>query len=198
MGNLSADNIFEKIFFFGQFLRDPANIGSVCPSSRYLARSLAGFALSGTASQGLLIDLGAGSGAISRELLNLGVAPKRIYALDISERFSKLFRRQCPGIELHIDDARNLCRSLDSLYPKHPVTAVISSLPLRSMPLWLIREIMAEIRTILRKHNGALVQYTYAICSHSYLESFGFIKEDERRVMLNLPPALVEKYHAAA
>lgn len=186
-------NILTNIYFFGQFLRSPASVGSVCPSGRFLSRALVSAALENDF-RGLIIDLGAGSGVVSRELLIRGVSPDRILAVDISRRFLKIFRSQCPGIELRVGDARNLSKIISSKTPALPVQAVISSLPLKSMPARAVNEIMLEISRILRENGGVLIQYTYAIWVRSALENFGFFTRERRLVPLNLPPALVEKY----
>lgn len=181
--------------FFREFLRSPVKVGSICPSSPFLTRALVDSALAGGPPRGLFVDLGAGSGVVSRQLLNHGVAPDHILAIDISEQFITLFNKRSPEIDLHIGDARNLSKIIAASFPLLPVAAVISSLPLRNMPLAVISEIMREIRGILCRHHGILIQYTYALWIQSFLESFGFFKISSHYVMCNLPPALVETYY---
>lgn len=182
------------MFFLGQFLRAPARIGSICPSSRFLAHTLAEMALNYNFLQGLIVDLGAGSGVISHELLKCGVGPQRILAIDISRRFHDLFQQTCPGMRLHVADARDLLSIISKYYPNRPVQAIISSLPLRSLPINIVSEIMYEIWKVLQDKGGVLIQYTYAVWMHSALEQFGFHSMERRYVPMNLPPALVEKY----
>lgn len=189
------NSILSKLFFFGQFLCCPRKIGSVCPSSRFMARTLVDMCLENSISHGLIVDLGAGSGVISRTLLEYGFPPERILAVDVSRNFDKIFNTQCPNIELHIGDARNLSKILTTYFPTLPVQAIISSLPLRNMPNSTIAEIMLEIRNILHKRGGVLIQYTYALWMHSFLEQFGFFVIEKQYVPINIPPALVEKYY---
>lgn len=182
------------MFFLGQFLRFPARTGSICPSSRFLAHTLADMALKYNFSQGLIVDLGAGSGVVSHELLKCGVLPQRIVAVDISRRFQNLFRQTCPAIRLHVADARDLLSIISRHYPQFPVQAVISSLPLRSLPFNIVSEIMCEIWKVLQNRGGVLIQYTYAVWMRSSLEQFGFHPMERRYVPMNFPPALVEQY----
>lgn len=188
------NSIMTNMGFFGQFLRAPGKTGAVCPSSRFLARALAEMSLGKKLAHGLIVDLGAGSGVVSRELLRYGVEPEKILAVDISNHFNETFTRHCPGIELQIGDARNLAKIIAARVPSVPVHAIISSLPLRSLPLHVVEEIMLEIRNVLQKNAGTLIQFTYALWMQESLEPFGFRRLESRYVPLNFPPALVEKY----
>lgn len=188
------DNLSTGLSFFRQFLHSPRRIGSVWPSGKFLSGALADMALDNQGSYGLVVDLGAGSGVVSRQLLRHGVPPERILAVDISDHFHEIFRRHCPGVELHVGDARYLAKIIARHLPPQPLQAVISSLPLRNMPRAEIAEIMLEIRNILRKKGGVLIQYTYTLWSCSFLESFGFVATARKYSLFNIPPALIEKY----
>lgn len=157
------NNFLTTLFFFRQFLRSPSKVGSVCPRSRLLSCTLVEMSLENPAPYGLIVDLGAGSGVISRQLLQHGVPPERILAVDISEHFHKVFSKHCPDVELHVGDARYLEKIISKHFPSLPLQAVISSLPLRCMPPGAIAEIMLEIRNILRK-KGRSVNPVY-ICA---------------------------------
>lgn len=148
-----------------------------------------------TGKKGLIVDLGAGSGVVSRELLKRGIAPGNILAIDISRHCKELFYKHCPGIRLHIADARNLIKIIARYHPGQQIRAIISSLPLRSLPAQTVYEIMLSLWRLLRK-GGILVQFTYALWQHWALEQYGFLHIESQYVPLNLPPALVEKYKA--
>lgn len=189
------DKIWTNAFFLSQFLRYPGKIGSLCPSSKYLAHALVRAALrKEDSANGLIVDLGAGSGVVSRELLKNGVSPDRILAVDISDNFKKIFSEQCHGLELHTGDARNLEEMIMDHTPQIPLQAIISSLPLRVMPGHEVAEIMRKTLDVLRRHGGVLIQYTYAFWMHAALAPYGFLKIERKFVPINLPPALVEMY----
>ena len=127
--------------FFKEFILSPSSVGSVCPSSKALASSL--IKATPLDDDGLIIDLGAGSGIVTEELIKAGVAPERIMAVEISPGFTKVFSKRCPNVPLIIGDARSL-ESLISVYnPSDKVSAIISSLPLRVIPTNIVREIMS-------------------------------------------------------
>lgn len=189
------DRIKANAFFLGQFLRSPGRTGSIWPSSKFLTHALASAALGANdEAQGLIIDLGAGSGVVSRELLESGVSPERILAVDISCHFKKTFSKLCHGLVLHTGDARHLEKIISDYSPPLPLQAVISSLPLRAMPQKIVSEIMYETRKVLRRRGGVLIQYTYAFWLHSALAPYGFLIAQRRFVPGNIPPALVEMY----
>lgn len=173
----------------------PGQVGSICPSSKSLASVLVKDALDRPcAENALVIDLGAGTGIISEQLLKVGIAPACILALDISENFRRQFDKNCKEIDLVINDASNLPEIVAQKYPDAPIHAIISSLPLRVLPEDKVCEIMAAIRRCLIERGGVLAQYTYAIWLHESLRKYGFAACSWHRVYTNIPPALVEVY----
>lgn len=181
--------------FFRQFLKFPLTTGSVCPSGRALSSSLARMALEMQSPYPcLMVDLGAGTGVVTRELLNLGVAPEAILAIDISREFQGVFNRLCAPVTLCVADAKNLYSLISRRCPDRGGIAIISSLPLRNMGRGEIRPIMRGIRSILLERGGCLLQYTYALWIRASLAPYGFSLCARHYIMRNIPPALVEKY----
>ena len=188
--------LFEKIkleaAFMKEFVRAPLLVGSICPSSRALTKTLVHMA--GTDREGLIVDLGAGSGIVSQELLGAGVASERLVAVELSPGFRKSFARACPGVAMITGDARDLGKLLDRHAPGVPVCSVISSLPFRVMPRPIVLDILREIRHVLLERGGSFVQYTYAWWMQYPLRKFGFAPDAARLVLKNVPPAKVEIY----
>ncbi len=178
--------------FFFAFLRAPSKVGSVCPSGRALAARLIA-AVSGE-DNGLIIDLGAGPGPVSAQLLRAGVAPERIIAIEADKNFAAPFARCCGDLPLTIADALQLKSILDAEVPGKRISAIISSLPFRIMPPSLIGAILREVRGVMRERGGVLIQYSYAWWMRYPLTRYGFIPCYASVVMRNLPPARVEVY----
>lgn len=183
------------MLFFAQFLRFPFTIGSICPSGKALTRELVEMAMSGDQEKaGIIVDLGAGTGVVSRELLRQGIRPDNILAIDVCESFQDAFQKNCPQLRLNIGDARNL-RAIISTYSRRAqIRAIISSLPLKSLPGKVVASILTEIRQVLNEHKCVFIQYTYAFWKACALTRFGFHIEGKQYIAMNLPPALVEKY----
>lgn len=173
----------------------PRTIGAICPSGKALSNALVNMALEKTRGKdGVIVDLGAGTGVVTRELLQRGFLPKYVLALDISRSFTPVFNRNCPSARLYVGDARNLRKIVADIYPHLPVLAIISSLPLKVMPASLVVPIMAELLRLLSEHDGVLVQYTYALWLRSALVKYGFTLQSRKLIASNLPPCLVERY----
>jgi phospholipid N-methyltransferase len=178
--------------FLKEFAQAPSHVGSICPSSRALTAAL--IQASPLNQPGLIIDLGAGSGIVSEELIKAGIEPERLLAIEISPGFAEVFARRCPGVPLFIEDARSLSLILNRLDRQRPISSIISSLPLRIMPSDLVREIMAELKQVLAVRGGSLIQYTYAWWMRYPLAQYGFKPSARRIVLKNIPPARVESY----
>lgn len=185
-----------------EFASSPFHVGSICPSSRWLALRLVGvaqkaaLAASTMPEEGLILDLGAGSGPVTRELLRAGVSPQRIVAIERSRSFGAAFKRKYRHVPLLVGDAAHLRALLADAYPNVPIAAVISSLPFRSIPRKITEAILLELRQTLTERGGALVQYSYAWWMKDALLPYGFTPLSSHLVIQNFPPARVEAYRA--
>jgi Phospholipid N-methyltransferase len=180
--------------FLRTFIQRPSTVGSVCPSSAALTdRLLAGIS---RRDDGLVIDLGAGSGPVSAAMLRSGIARDRIIAVEALGGFAAPFSARCPGVRLVVGDARNLNAILDREAPGRPVSAIVSSLPFRVLGPDLTRDILREIHLVLRERGGTLVQYSYAWWMRYPLRASGFTPMRASIEWKNLPPARVEAYAA--
>lgn len=185
----------RNMLFFAQFLRFPLIIGSICPSGKALTRVLVEMAVSGArGNAGIIVDLGAGTGVVSRELLRRGIKPENILAIDVCEDFLDAFHQNCPQLRLNIGDARDLRAIISGCFHMPHVRAIISSLPLKSLPGKVVSSILEEIRQVLNEHKCVFIQYTYAFWKACALTRFGFQVERKQYIAKNLPPALIEKY----
>ena len=186
----------ENYAFFLQFMKHPERVGSVCPSSRALAEQLSNKA--DIDEQGLVIDLGAGSGVVSQGMTSIGIQTDRIIAIEALEGFADSFAARCPGIPLVIGDAENLKTILDRVAPGREISAIISSLPFRAMHPATTSAILDAVHVVLRERGGRLIQYSYAWWLQYPLKDDGFTPVAANIVWRNLPPARVEAYRAEA
>lgn len=180
--------------FFKEFITSPRHVGAVCPSGRALTTALARMAPA--RDNGLVIDLGAGSGMVTERLLQVGIAPERILAIELSPRLATMCRQRCPAATTLIGDARDLAAILTQHAPNERVACVLSSLPFRVMPAPLVRDILGAVKSVLLERGGFLVQYTYAWWQHYPLRQYDFRPVSVQHVLLNCPPARVEVYAA--
>src|SRR5918912_3490011 len=73
----------EVALFFLRWLKAPHRIGAVAPSSRFLARAMAREV--DVRGSGLVVELGGGTGSITRALLDAGLAPDRLIVVERDE-----------------------------------------------------------------------------------------------------------------
>jgi phospholipid N-methyltransferase len=138
---------------------------------------------------GLVIELGAGTGMVTQALLDYGISPGRLIVIERSSRFVEHLRHRFPGTTvIHGDAAR-----LAELIPQGlHIDAIVSSLPLRSLPGDLRARVVAQWQHVLDK-DSALIQFTYDIRpqTHTCPADHAFAVIASRVVWANLPPARV-------
>lgn len=142
--------------FSYEFLRHPKGVGSLVPSSRGLARAMYRVAEAYGHPDAIVVEAGAGTGAITREL----VSHYPVERLIINEANPRLAGRLSQKFG-HSDVRGGVVEKLDIWQDGRPKT-IISSLPFRSLPPKValgIRNVFAEV---LRDHPAnILVQFTY-------------------------------------
>lgn len=132
----------------------PSTVGAILPSSRHLADAMA------RAAQGVerLVELGAGTGAITEALCDHH-PQLPLLAVELDALLAEQLRERFAHIEVRVAPAHRVLREL----PVHaPPTALVSSLPFRSLPLRLrLRSSLAIERCLIANPSHRLIQYTY-------------------------------------
>ena len=144
----------DEYRFFLHWLRRPSQVGAVLPSSPALAAALA--AEIDTKAPGVVVELGPGTGRVTRALLEAGVEPTQLVAIERDASFCKLLRERFPAVRIVSGEARMLELLLQQV-GLGPVKAVTSSLPLLSMTSEYRRAVLSQIVAVLRAE-GVLVQ----------------------------------------
>ncbi len=178
--------------FFRQWLRAPLKTASVVPSSPRLGRAMA-LALP----QGVrrVVELGAGTGAITRALLRYKVRAEDLLVLELNPDLCKDLHTDFPNAKVVCGDARELPKLLAITpgFEDGMADAVVSSLGFLSMPPELIEQIIAASFRCLPPH-GVFVQFTYGPkfpVRSTMLRRLGLRAERVDFTLLNLPPASV-------
>ena len=178
--------------FLQQFVQTPRSVGAICSSSKCLAEAMA--RMVPQQNQGLIIDLGAGTGCVTGALLRAGIAPQRIVAIEKSRQFGAIFRKRYPQVTLIVGDACQLNVLLHALAPAEPLCAIVSSLPFRVLPQVVVEKIQQQLHVALQERGGLLIQFTYALWMDFPLAKHGFIPHCKQFILKNIPPARVESY----
>lgn len=176
----------------GVFLQElcsrPGAIGAICPSSPFLARQMARQIDPG--SDGLVIELGAGTGAITHALLRRGIAPQRLLVVEHCPAFVARLRKRYPQLNIVHGNAADLGQFVPQ---GQRVDAIVSSLPLCSLPESLAQAILQQWQHLLHDH-GIAVQFTYNLRRPKWRNFTAARQTASRIVWANLPPASVGTY----
>jgi phosphatidylethanolamine/phosphatidyl-N-methylethanolamine N-methyltransferase len=184
----------EAALFLSRWLRAPQFIGAVAPSSRGLARAMA--RQIDPHGQGIVVELGGGTGSITRALLERGIAPARLVVVERDRLLAALLRKRFPGVKVLRGDAAELTALLRPLAIAS-VASVVSSLPLLSLPKPARRRIIEESFALLDAQ-GAFIQFTYGVASPLAAPAYGLEGHVAQRIWRNFPPAVVWCFHRPA
>ncbi|WP_244497129.1 class I SAM-dependent methyltransferase [Aureimonas sp. D3] len=178
--------------FLREWLRQPLKVGAVSPSSKALAERMASYVpLPGE--DGVILELGPGTGVVTRALLKRGVEADRLLCLEYAPEFCALLRSLFPAVHILRGDAYRPGADLDAWLDGRPLAAVVSSLPLMARPE---DERSAALGAYLdRLPVGApFVQFTYSPALPVRPERVEAKVEVSPWVKLNIPPARVLVY----
>jgi phosphatidylethanolamine/phosphatidyl-N-methylethanolamine N-methyltransferase len=126
-----CSRFMEGFRFFCSFVRRPSVVGSLLPSSEALARAmLAGCDLRQART---VVELGPGTGALTRPILG-GIGPQTLFlALELDENHVRNLRQRFPRLRVFRNSAEQLCRYLGR-FQRHQAEVVISGLPWANLP----------------------------------------------------------------
>ncbi len=190
---MALEAVTSLVTFGSELLNNPRPIGSAVPSSPFLARRMASYLP--RAPRGYVIELGAGTGAITTALLKRGIPPEQIISVERSEIMVRLLKRRFPFLKIALGDASELRVLLRTFLGKDDIeiSHVVSSLPLRSLPERVVTNIIREVHAVLPK-TGRLVQYTYNLGRTSHPSLSGFKRIHTTIVWANVPPARLDVF----
>lgn len=184
----------DYALFLYEWLRDGHHrkrIGAVAPSSRGLCRAMTDW-LPGP--DEFIVELGPGTGVVTQMLLERGVRPDRLIAIEMSPELAKMIQERFAGIHVINGDACKMDELIREFVPPNKtVGAVISSLPLRNFPHELAETLARKIYDVLRPE-GRWVQFSYRIQTNRHRGDHYFTALPSKIVWLNLPPARVSVF----
>ena len=176
--------------FLKAWLRNPRAIGAVAPSGPALARLM---------TQAIhperdpVLELGPGTGVFTRALLKRGVPQTRLALVEADPQMADRLESRFPGVRIYQRDAARL-ETLPSPFGRERAGAVISGLPMLSMPDSQVKAILTSAFQHHLREDGVLYQFTYGPrcpVPRTILQACGLGAIRIGRALLNLPPATV-------
>lgn len=188
-GARSHGEVKNTTLFLKRWLANPLQMGSVIPSSPALCRRIAALVRRGP--EEVVVELGAGTGVISRALLAAGVPPERLVVVEIVRDMADHLRRVLPGVTVIQGDAFDLARALpERMHGK--VGTAICGIPLVMLPLEQQKRFVDAVESVA-PGKGFLL-YTYCITSPLPYRTLALTAKREAWTPLNIPPASVWHY----
>ena len=185
----------DQALFFQVWLHQPASIGAIMPTRSPLARAMAR-AVTGDRP---VVELGGGTGPITRALVESGVEPAHLTVIERNPVFHKLLTDRFPSFRILCGDAEELGNIL-SPAEMGQVGTVVSSLPRVGWPLARQRSILEQCFAALHR-DGVFLEFSYGPMSpvpRRLVKKLGLAARRLRRVWGNFPPAAIWEYRRAA
>ncbi len=182
-----------ELVFFTKWLRSPMRVASVMPSSSQLGRAMAA-ALPDR--DGLVVELGGGTGPVTHALLDAGVPAERLVVIERDPHFHRHLMRRFPGVAVLLGDAFEMQALLSRLGRDNPTRAVVSGLPLLPMSAAEQRRLLQQ-SLLITGGTGPLIQFSYGLTSPLQKKvelELGLNSQCVAHVWRNIPPAKVWMY----
>lgn len=175
----------NRVEFFRGFVRNPRGVGYVVPSSRALARAL--IDASDIKNARVIVELGAGTGILTQELLRAMPADCKLVAIEIDARFAALLRKRFrdPRLTIYHGSAVELAVALGKI-DAECADVVISGIPFSTLSEDLVGEILTTTRESLCS-GGRFSSYQFRSHARRLAEPF-FGPPRIRAALWNMPP----------
>ncbi len=123
-------DVVEHLEFLQAFIREPASVGALSPSSRALALAMIeGFDLKNA---GSIVELGAGTGAFTGPILERIGRNTTFLAMELDRIHARGLKRRFPGLTVYNDSAERMLEYL-ALHRKK-ADYIVSGLPWANIP----------------------------------------------------------------
>ncbi|MDO9418100.1 phospholipid N-methyltransferase PmtA [Pararhizobium sp.] len=180
----------EEIKFFKGWKNNMKAVGAIIPTSGFAARRMASVI---TPESGLpVLELGAGTGVITKAILQRGVRPENLISVEFAKDFYDHLLARFPGVDFRHGDAFNLDTTLgesrNTLFD-----CVICAVPMLSFPMAkrveLIEDLLARIPP-----GRPVIQITYGPLSPVIAMPDRYEIQHYDFVVRNIPPAQLWLY----
>jgi len=181
------------MMFLSRWIKSPLRVAAITPSSALLAKTMAAYLPDG---DGLVIELGGGTGRITRALLEVGVSPDHLIVIERDPHFYHYMKQHFPNVTVVLGDACELTKLLNDEQLKTPVRAIVSGLPLLAMDEKTQKKIVTQSLS-LTTQQSVFIQFSYSLFSpikKSVQMKLAVRSRCVAYIWKNIPPAKVWTY----
>lgn len=178
----------RPIDFLLGFLKNPKEVGSVIPSSKFLIRKVVECMRVQEART--IVELGPGTGVLTHEILRHMRPDAKLVAIELNSRFAQLLRHDLQDMRLSVFEGSSteMERALE-LAGDRQADVVVSGIPFSTMHHGAGRATVAAAKRVLRP-GGRFVAYQF----RSEVRNYGdpvFGPAETHPGFLNVPPMRV-------
>jgi len=175
----------EELRFFRGWMDKPKAVGSIVPTSGITARRMASVVR--PERNDLVLELGPGTGVITRAILERGIKPENLVSIEYSPDFVEKLREDFPGVNIVQGDAFDLDTAL-APWKGRIFDSVISAIPLLNFPVGKRVELIERLLDLLPA-GRPIMQITYGALSPVPAGRGTYSVERFDFVIRNIPPA---------
>ncbi len=188
-----ARKVDEEVRFIKGLIDGPKAVGAIAPTSSITARRMA--SVIDPTLGGPILELGPGTGVITRAILERGVEPSRLTSIEYSRDFYERLVVDFPGVNFIHGDAFQIH---DTLSGQQGVQfdAIVSGVPLLNVSTRQRIKYVDELLDLVRP-GGAIVQISYGAVSPVPPGKGNYTVEPLDWIVRNLPPARLWVYRRA-
>lgn len=189
-----AEKFDDELKFFKGWIDKPRAVGSIVPTSSVTASRMA--SIVDTKSGLPVLEVGPGTGVITKAILKRGVKPAALYTVEYSHDFVTHLRRNYPGVNVIEGDGFNLDDTLGDMRDT-VFDSVVSGVPLLNFP---VARRVAYLENLLKRipHGRPVVQLTYGPKSPIPPGLGNYTVERFHFILRNIPPTQLWLYRRAA
>jgi phosphatidylethanolamine/phosphatidyl-N-methylethanolamine N-methyltransferase len=189
-----ADKFDDELKFFKGWIDKPKAVGSIVPTSSIAARRMASVV---DANSGLpVLEVGPGTGVVTRAILARGVKPENLYLVEYSPDFVRHLKAQFPGVTVIQGDAFDLDATLGERRGM-VFDSVVSGVPLLNFP---VSQRIRYVEDLLGRIPAGrpVMQLTYGPLSPVPAGRGNYRVEHYDFVLRNIPPTQLWVYRRPA
>ena len=185
-----AEKFDDEIRFIKGMISTPKTVGAIMPTSARMAARMASIIDTGS---GLpVLELGPGTGVITRAILDKGVKPENIVSVEYSSDFVRHLRGKYPGVNFINGDAFSLAETLEN-YRGQKFDCVISGIPLLNFPMHQRVKLIEDLLKLVPV-GRPIVQFSYGPVSPVVARPDSYTIKHFDFIMRNIPPAQIWHY----
>jgi len=185
-----AEKFDDELKFFKGWIDKPKAVGSIVPTSSIAARRMASVV---NPRSGLpVLEVGPGTGVVTRAILALGVKPENLYLVEYSADFVDHLKELFPGVNVIRGDAFDLDGTLGELR-ETVFDSVVSGVPLLNFP---VAQRVRYVESLLDRIPAGrpIMQLTYGPLSPVPPGRGSYKVEHYDFVLRNIPPTQLWVY----